>query len=162
MSQNQGVKKVTLLAEVLGEHLFLVFSGICWLPSFLGLWLHYSSLQGQQLHIFFCTIFALSSPLYVSLQTSLFAFFFFPLDFRAAHAAYGSSQARGPIGASTATATATATQDPSWVCDLPHSSRQCWILNPLSEARDQTHILIDTCQVHYHWATVWTPSLPPS
>ena len=41
-------------------------------------------------------------------------------------------------------ATATATQDPSCTCDLCHSLWQCQILNPLSEARDQTHILIDT------------------
>ena len=44
-----------------------------------------------------------------------------------------------------ATATATATWDPSCVCDLHHSSWQCRILNPLSKARDQTHILMDTC-----------------
>ena len=31
--------------------------------------------------------------------------------------------------------TTTATQDPSLVCNLHHSSRQCRILNPLSEAR---------------------------
>ena len=31
--------------------------------------------------------------------------------------------------------TATAMQDPSCVCSLYHSSRQYWILNPLSEAR---------------------------
>ena len=35
--------------------------------------------------------------------------------------------------------TATATPDPSHVCNLHHNSWQCWILNPLSEARDQTH-----------------------
>ena len=46
-------------------------------------------------------------------------------------------------------ATATATQDLSYVCDLHHSSWQCWILNPLKEARDQICILIDTSQVHY-------------
>ena len=40
-------------------------------------------------------------------------------------------------------ATATATLDPSQVFDLHHSSRQCWILNPLSEARDQTCIFMD-------------------
>ena len=45
--------------------------------------------------------------------------------------------------------TATATWDPSHVCDLHHSSRQHWILNPLSEARDQTCILMDTSQVCY-------------
>ena len=45
--------------------------------------------------------------------------------------------------------TATATRDPSHVCDLHHSSWQCWILNPLKEARDQTCILTDTSRVGY-------------
>ena len=45
-------------------------------------------------------------------------------------------------------ATDTATQDPSEVCDLHHSSQQYWILNPLSDASDQTCILMDTSQVH--------------
>jgi len=40
--------------------------------------------------------------------------------------------------------TATATPDPNRICDLHHSSQQCWILNPLSKARDQTSILMDT------------------
>ena len=40
--------------------------------------------------------------------------------------------------------TATATWDPSCICNLHHSSWQCWILNPLSEA---THIFKDTSQV---------------
>ena len=35
-------------------------------------------------------------------------------------------------------ATATATLDLSCVCDPHHSSRQCWILNPLSKSRDRT------------------------
>ena len=37
--------------------------------------------------------------------------------------------------------TAIAMQDPSHVCGLHHSSRQCRILNPLKEARNRTHIL---------------------
>ena len=37
----------------------------------------------------------------------------------------------------------TATRDRSRVCDLPHSSRQRQILNPLSEASDRTRILMD-------------------
>ena len=41
-------------------------------------------------------------------------------------------------------ATATARQDPSLVCNLHHSSRQRWTLNPLNEARDRTHILMDS------------------
>ena len=45
-------------------------------------------------------------------------------------------------------ATAIATQDTSCVCNLHHSSQQCQILNLQSEARDQTHILMATSQVH--------------
>jgi len=62
--------------------------------------------------------------------------------FRVAPMVYGSSQARGRIGA------VAAMPDPSHVCDLHHSSRQCRILNPLSEAKDQTQVLMDASQVH--------------
>ena len=56
---------------------------------------------------------------------------------RATPAAYGGFQARGPIRTiAAAYARATAMWDPSHVCDLCHSSQQCWILKPLSEARD--------------------------
>ena len=37
---------------------------------------------------------------------------------------------------------ATTTQVLSRICDLHHSSWQCWILNPLSEAGDRTRILV--------------------
>ena len=40
--------------------------------------------------------------------------------------------------------TAVATLDPCCFCDLHRSLRQCWIFNPLSKARDQIHILMDT------------------
>ena len=53
--------------------------------------------------------------------------------------------------------TATATQDPSLVYYLHHSLQQRQIPDPLSEARDQTCILMDISQVHYHWATIGTP-----
>ena len=33
--------------------------------------------------------------------------------------------------------------DLSQICNLHHSSRQCWILNPLSNAKDWIHILMD-------------------
>ena len=45
--------------------------------------------------------------------------------------------------------TATATRDLSHICDLRHSSRQCWILNPLSKTRAQTHVLMGTSRVCY-------------
>ena len=56
------------------------------------------------------------------------SFFFFFLFFKAAPVAYGSSQARGLIGATGA--------------DLHQSSRRRQILNPLSEARDRTRNLM--------------------
>ena len=52
-----------------------------------------------------------------------------------------------------------ATPDPSCLFDLHHSSWQHLILNPLSEARDWTHILMDTSRVRYRWATTGTPSI---
>ena len=45
-------------------------------------------------------------------------------------------------------AIAAATWDPSCVCNLCHTSLQCWILNPLNEARDLTPILMDASRVH--------------
>ena len=52
--------------------------------------------------------------------------------------------------------TATATQDPSRICNLHHSSWQCWMLDPLSEARDQARILMDTSRICFLWATKGT------
>jgi len=80
-----------------------------------------------------------------------FCFCFCFLLFRPSPAAYGSSQARGQIRATApAYTTATATWDPSCICDLHHGSQQRWILNPLSEARDRTCILMDTSWIHFH------------
>ena len=46
--------------------------------------------------------------------------------------------------------TVMATQYLSHICDPHHSSWPHQILNPLSEARDQTHIFMDTSQVCFH------------
>ena len=78
--------------------------------------------------------------------------FLFVCFFRATPIAYGSSQARGGIGAVAAT-TAMATQDPSGI-SLHHSHSNSgskprlrptphWILNPLSKARNRTCFLMD-------------------
>ena len=78
--------------------------------------------------------------------------------FMAAPAAYRRSLARGWIGAALqAYTTATATQHPRHGCNLHHSSWQCWILNPRSEARDWIHILKDVSRVPDSWATTRSP-----
>ena len=66
-------------------------------------------------------------------------FFFSSLFFRAAHVAHGSSQARSRIGA--------ATWDPRCTCDAHRRLQQCWIPNPLREARDWTYTFMDISQV---------------
>ena len=99
--------------------------------------------------------------------TYLFVFlliYLFILLYRAIPAAYGSSQARDWIQAELkllAYATATATPDPCGVCDrpTPQLTRQRRIFNPLSKARDQICVLMDTSQIHFRWATTVTPEV---
>ena len=80
----------------------------------------------------------------------LVTFFFFFCLFSAAPMACGGSQARGPIGAvAPAYTTATAIWGVSCICSLHHSSWQRQILNPLSEARDQTRVFMDASRVRY-------------
>ena len=69
----------------------------------------------------------------------MFLFSFVFCLFRATPSVYGGSQARGWIGAA--------------AVSLHHSSRQRQILNPLSEARERTCVLMDTRQIPFHRAT---------
>ena len=46
--------------------------------------------------------------------------------------------------------TATVTPDLSYIYDLYHSLKQCWILNPLIKARDRACILVGTSQIRFH------------
>ena len=87
----------------------------------------------------------------------LFIFNFFGL-FRAAPAAYGSSQARGQIRA-VAPGLRHSHSNTRFKLHLQPtpSSQQCLILNLLSKARDQTHILIGISWGRYQWATMGTP-----
>ena len=89
---------------------------------------------------------------------SLWGFYLFFLLFRIAPAAYGGSQVRGRTEA-TAVGLChnhTAMQDPSHVCDLHHNSRQRWIHNPLSEARDQSCNLMVASWICFYTATKGT------
>ena len=59
--------------------------------------------------------------------------------------AYGRSRARGRTGAaSEVNTTAMVTLDPSTISNLRCNLLQGWISNPLSGAKDSTHILMDT------------------
>ena len=70
--------------------------------------------------------------------------------------AYESSQAMGWIIAEDSSqATATAMPDLRHVCNLHHISHQYQLLNPLSEVRDWSHILVDSSQVRYCWTKRW-------
>ena len=72
--------------------------------------------------------------------------------------AYGDSQARGLIGATAANLCQSHRMpDQSHVCNLHHSSRQCWILNPLSEARDRTCNLTVPSRIRSRAAMTGTP-----
>ena len=53
--------------------------------------------------------------------------------------------------------TATAMQDPSHICSSHHSSWQCQVLSPLSEARDWTRNLMVPNQIHFCCAMMRTP-----
>ena len=63
--------------------------------------------------------------------------------------AYGSSQARDQIRA-TAAGLGQSHSDTRSKPHLHRSLHQCWIPNPLSKARDQTCILMDTSWVHFY------------
>ena len=92
--------------------------------------------------------------LWVSEFIYLFILFYFFAISWAAPAAYGGSQARGPIGA----VAASLRQSHSNARSEPHLRpipRR--ILNPLSEARDQTRNLMVPSRIHFHCAMTGTP-----
>ena len=75
------------------------------------------------------------SNLLFSVPPSIVMIFFSFGLFRATPRAYGGSQARGRIEAIAA--------------NIHHSSQQHQILNPLSEARDGTCMLMDASQIRF-------------
>ena len=90
---------------------------------------------------------------------------FFFLVFRATLAAYGSSHmlrigVKLKLQLLQAYATDTAMRDLHRVCNLHHSSQQRRILNPPSEARDQTCVFMNTIRFHFHSVTIGTPPSP--
>ena len=88
----------------------------------------------------------------------LWVLFFFLL-FRATLVAYENSQARDRIRAAAAAASRRHSYSNlgSELRLQYHSSWQCQIPNPMSEARGQSRILMDTSQIRFCFATIGTP-----
>ena len=84
-----------------------------------------------------------------------FFFFFFFCLFRATPAAYGSSQARGLIRASAAVHRHVGSGPHLW--PIPQLTTMLDPQPTLSEARDRTHVLMDTSRVHFCWTTTEIP-----
>ena len=115
-------------------------------------------------HVYCCTVLALWSRRFIGLSHRgvqglflfLFFFFLFFLGRYLQHMEVSRLGIRASIRAadirlvSELQLPAMTTKDQNHVCDLYHSSRQHWILNPLSEARDRTQILMGTGWVRYH------------
>ena len=65
---------------------------------------------------------------------------------------------RGPVGA-TAASLRQSHSNAGSVCDLYHHPQQCQILNPLSEARDQTSNLMVPSWIRFCCTMTGTPDL---
>ena len=100
----------------------------------------------------------LSSP--VALNFNMISSFFFSFIFLGPHLWHMEVPRLGVSWIySCCYTTAPATWDPSRVCNVHHSSRQCQILSPRSEARDWTRVLMGTSWVCYCWAAKGTPNM---
>ena len=138
-----------------GEHTFLKFH-----PSLISILLHAPEFLTTSSSIYFP--WWLSPYIQVNDDGRLFSvsflFFNFLGHFKVTCVASGSSQARHQMGV------AAASLCPSYSSTRsePHlrptwQLMQCWNLDPLSEARDWTHVLMDTSQVCFCCATRGTP-----
>ena len=100
-----------------------------------------------------------SLSLFLSFLSFFFFFFFFFLAPHLQHTEFPRLGLKSELQLLTYT-TATAMPDPSPIFDLHHSPQQRRILNPLREAKDQIHILMDTSWVCFRCATVEIPGRP--
>ena len=90
-------------------------------------------------------------------NSSGFLLLFVCLFFKAVSAAYGISQASTQIGATAASLCHSHSNSGSVLSLQPTPQLTATLLNPLSEARDWTRVLMDIRGVHYHWAKTGTP-----
>ena len=106
--------------------------------TFASLWLRRFSHRFLQEVLWFIVLaFTFRSMIHFELTLFFFFFSFYPHFLGPYPRRMESSQARGQIRA-------TARWDPSHIYNLHHNSRQCQIPDPLSQARNETCILLDT------------------
>ena len=86
---------------------------------------------------------AISVEMKVNLLKNIYIYFFFFLGLDLQHMEFPRLGVKSELQLQVYTK-ATAIPDLSLTCDLCHGLQQCQILNPLSEARDQTLTLVDT------------------
>ena len=120
----------SFLATLLLTH----FKSFCLLGIFLLL---------QILFTLFCLLLCVQYPLSEAFLSFFYLFGGYTL------VVYESSQARVLVGAVAASLHHSSTKSEPHLQPIHHSSQQGWILNPLSEARDRTQVLMVTSQVHY-------------
>ena len=106
-----------------------------------------SNLGGRRLHAGIYSILEINNTSHLSIvhhnrESSDFFFFCLFLGPRPQHMEVPRLEVKSELQLWAYT-TATATWDLSLICNLHHSSWQCWILDPQSKARDQTCVLMD-------------------
>ena len=138
------------------DHFSIGLSLLFWLSNF-----HYSIFWVTNL--FLCIIHSALQCLNSACNFFIFKFIYLFIVFclfRAAPVAYGGSQAMCVIRAIAAClchSHSTARSKPH--LQPYHSSWQCWILIPLSEARDWTHNLMVPSRICFHCVMMGTPQL---
>ena len=151
-------KGLSILFIFLENSFLLIFSIILLVCFFyFGCDLYYCLPSANcRLNLFFSSLLCYS---YIVCDLKIFSLFFFFLFFLGPHPWHMKFPRLGVQSELQlpAYATATAMWDHSRVFDLHHSSRQRWILNPLSEARDHTSILMVPSWICFHCATTGTP-----
>ena len=98
---------------------------------------------------------ALSFPFFLFIYLFIYLF----LLFRAAPIAYGGSQTRGLLWSYSCWPAPQPQRRQIPAVSATYSSGQCWILNPLSEARHGTRNLMVPSWIHFHCAMMGTPHL---
>ena len=107
----------------------------------------------------YCILVQIHFPRFSLLRRCPYIFYYFIFIFclfRAALMAYESFQVGSQMRAAAAGLHHNHSNAKSEL-HLQPTRQRCWTLNPLSKNRDRFHVLMDTSQIRYRWATIGTP-----